>query len=80
MVAGQAEFQRQANQTLAQSALYVVELTSGKCVAYALPTSRGRPAVARQKFNRELLPLDEIAFRQVRLRANAPPAAANRAN
>ncbi|MDH3719064.1 MAG: hypothetical protein OES79_13180 [Planctomycetota bacterium] len=71
MVAGQASFQRQANRTLAQSALYVVELSSGKCVAYALPTSQGRLAAARQEFHRELLPLDETGFRNVQVRGKA---------
>lgn len=76
MVTGRASFQRQANKTLAQSALYVIELNSGKCVAYALPTSLGRLAANRQPISRELLPLDEVAFRNIRVRAKVAPAAA----
>ncbi len=71
MVAGQASFPRQANRTWAQSALYVVELTSGKCVAYGLPTAQGRLSIARQEFRRELLPLDDTGFRKIQPQGNA---------
>jgi len=76
MVTGQASFQRQTNKTLAQSALYVIELSSGKCVAYALPTSIGRLGANRQPISRELLPLDEVVFRNIRVHTNVAPAAA----
>ncbi len=80
MVAGQASFQRQASRTLAQSALYVVELSTGKCVAYALPTAQGRLAAARKTFHSELLPLDETSFREGPLRGKAVVDPAHRVN
>jgi hypothetical protein len=68
MVTGEAAFQRAAGIRFAQSAIYVMELTTGRCAAYAIPSISGRTSLVTQTFAMPLHPLDRVEFRQVKLR------------
>jgi len=76
MVTGFAEFQQQAGGLrLGNSVIYVMELESGQCVAYAVPANPGRQALAGQHIVGEIEVLDRVQFRKVQVRPGAGVAA-----
>ena len=69
LVTGQADMPRQGNTApIGQCAAYVMEVTSGKCVAYAVPLPVNRKS-STQDFSYPLVPIDRVEFRQVQVRA-----------
>lgn len=75
MVSGQIEFPRLAGRRFGQSAIYVMEMTTGRCMAYGLPEVENRESNAKRTFPAlPLQPLDRVEFRKVKVRPGAAEA------
>ena len=76
MVSGRAKLQGQAGRArFGQSLVYILELTTGECVGYGVPSFANRAALGQKAFAAPLVPIDRVEFRNVQIRpqgADAP--------
>jgi hypothetical protein len=67
MVTGHSAYQTHAGARYGQSTIYITELNSGQCNAYAVQSFTNRKS-ANQKIQGNFLPLDRVDFRQAQVR------------
>ncbi|MEK6250171.1 MAG: hypothetical protein N2C12_18445 [Planctomycetales bacterium] len=67
MATGLTAFNSQTGRRYGQSVIYVTEINSGQCIAYALQDYQNRKS-ANQKIQGNLIPMDQVEFRQVSIR------------
>lgn len=70
LVTGDTAYQTQAGARYGQSTIYVTELNSGQCNAYAVQSFTNRKS-SKQMLQGAILPLDHVEFRQVQVRPGA---------